>query len=118
MKHRCENGHHIYEGIEKCWKRMFQILWKELHLKWKQEKISEIIYEKKKTAGLSQKELAQQLFVSESAVSKWNGSVLSDMTLVTSLCEILHVSEHELLTPVMICISVRLRSSPVDICGY
>ena len=47
MKHRCENGYHIYEGIEKRWKRMFQILWKELHLKWKQEKISEIIYEKK-----------------------------------------------------------------------
>ena len=57
------------------------------------------IREKRKTAGLSQKELAQQLFVSESAVSKWERGVgLPDMTLVTSLCEILHVSEHELLT--------------------
>ena len=57
------------------------------------------IREKRKTAGLSQKELAQQLFVSESAVSKWErGLSYPDMTLVTSLCEILHVSEHELLT--------------------
>lgn len=83
----------------------------------KRENFGRYIKEKRKAAGLSQKELATQLFVSESAVSKWErGLSYPDMTLVTSLCEILHVSEHELLTA--ICISVRLRSSPVDICGY
>ena len=65
----------------------------------KRENFGRYIKEKRKAAGLSQKELATQLFVSESAVSKWErGLSYPDMTLVTSLCEILHVSEHELLT--------------------
>ena len=65
----------------------------------KRENFGRYIKEKRKEAGLSQKELATQLFVSESAVSKWErGLSYPDMTLVTSLCEILHVSEHELLT--------------------
>ena len=65
----------------------------------KRENFGRYIKEKRKEAGLSQKELAKQLFVSESAVSKWErGLSYPDMTLVTSLCEILHVSEHELLT--------------------
>ena len=65
----------------------------------KRENFGRYIKEKRKAAGLSQKELATQLFVSESAVSKWErGLSYPDMTLVTSLCEILHVSEPELLT--------------------
>ena len=61
----------------------------------KRENFGRYIKEKRKAAGLSQKELATQLFVSESAVSKWErGLSYPDMTLVTSLCEILHVSEH------------------------
>ena len=78
----------------------------------KRENFGRYIKEKRKESGLSQKELAKQLFVSESAVSKWErGLSYPDMTLVTSLCEILHVSE----PPAMTCISVRLRNSPVDI---
>ena len=37
----------------------------------KRENFGRYIKEKRKAAGLSQKELATQLFVSESAVSKW-----------------------------------------------
>ncbi|MCC8081464.1 MAG: helix-turn-helix domain-containing protein [Lachnospiraceae bacterium] len=65
----------------------------------KKETFGKYILEKRKAVGLSQKALASQLFVSESAVSKWErGLSYPDITLVTSLCEILHISEHELLT--------------------
>lgn len=43
----------------------------------KRENFGRYIKEKRKAAGLSQKELAIQLFVSESAVSKGTRSVLS-----------------------------------------
>lgn len=63
------------------------------------ETFGKYILQKRKEAGLSQKALAEQLFVSESAVSKWErGLSYPDITLVTSLCETLHISEHELLT--------------------
>jgi len=63
------------------------------------ETFGKYVLEKRKAAGLSQKALANLLFVSESAVSKWErGLSYPDITLVTSLCEALHVSEHELLT--------------------
>lgn len=49
--------------------------------------------------GMTQRELADRLFVTESAVSKWErGMSYPDITLIRSLCEILDVSEHELLT--------------------
>ena len=41
----------------------------------KRENFGRYIKEKRKEAGLSQKELAKQLFVSESAVSKWERGV-------------------------------------------
>lgn len=41
----------------------------------KRENFGRYIKEKRKAAGLSQKELATQLFVSESAVSKWERGV-------------------------------------------
>lgn len=41
----------------------------------KRENFGRYIKEKRKEAGLSQKELATQLFVSESAVSKWERGV-------------------------------------------
>ncbi len=63
------------------------------------ETFGKYILQKRKAAGLSQKALANRLFVSESAVSKWErGLSYPDITLVTSLCEALGVSEHELLT--------------------
>lgn len=59
----------------------------------------EYICQKRKDAGLTQRELAQQLFVTESAVSKWErGISYPDISLLKDICEILGVSEHELLT--------------------
>ena len=47
----------------------------------------------------SQKELADLLFVTEWAVSKWErGISYPDVTLISDICRVLDVSEHELLT--------------------
>ena len=63
------------------------------------ESFGKYILKKRKDAGLSQKMLADQLYVTESAVSKWErGISYPDITLVASLCELLHISEHELIT--------------------
>lgn len=57
------------------------------------------IREKRTGLGLSQRELAERLFVTESAVSKWERGVsYPDITQITPLCEALGVSEHELVT--------------------
>ena len=54
---------------------------------------------KRKAKGLTQGELAQQLYVTESAVSKWErGISYPDITLVTAICSALEISEHELIT--------------------
>ena len=55
--------------------------------------------EKRLEKNLTQKEMAKMLFVSESAVSKWEKDVAHpDITLLPKLAEILGVTEHELIT--------------------
>lgn len=55
--------------------------------------------EKRQEKKLTQKDLAKNLFVSESAVSKWEKDVAHpDITLLPKLSEILGVTEHELIT--------------------
>ena len=57
------------------------------------------IKEKRQAKGLSQRDLAQKLYVTESAVSKWERGVsYPDITQITPLCEALDVSEQELVT--------------------
>ena len=47
----------------------------------------------------SQKDLAEILCVSESAISKWERGVsYPDITLITDICRVLDISEHELIT--------------------
>lgn len=54
---------------------------------------------KRKENNLTQKELANKLYVTESAVSKWEkDKAHPDITLLPELAQILHVSEHELIT--------------------
>ena len=63
------------------------------------KKFGEYIIKRRKELGLTQKELANKLFVTESAVSKWErGLSYPDITLIRELCNILSISEHELLT--------------------
>ncbi len=55
--------------------------------------------QKRLEKSLTQKQLADILFVSESAISKWEKNVaLPDITLLPTLSKTLGVSEHELIT--------------------
>ena len=59
----------------------------------------DFLKERRKEKNLTQKDLANILFVSESAVSKWEkGVARPDMTLLPKLSETLGVSEHEIIT--------------------
>ena len=59
----------------------------------------EFLKQKRQEKKLTQKDLAKSLFVSESAISKWEKNVAHlDITLLPKLSEILDVTEHELIT--------------------
>ncbi len=65
-----------------------------------EEKITfgKFIARKRREKALTQRELAEQLYVTESAVSKWERGVsYPDITLVVPLCRALDVTEHELI---------------------
>lgn len=56
------------------------------------------IREKRLEHGLTQRELAERLSVSESAVSKWEmAKSYPDITMIPDICRVLDVSEHELI---------------------
>ena len=62
------------------------------------EKFGEFIAKLRKEKGITQKELAEKLFVSDKAVSKWErGQSLPDITLLNPLAEALGVTAAELL---------------------
>ena len=57
------------------------------------------IKRKRTEKNYSQKELAEMLYVTEGAVSKWErGISYPDITLVSDICRILDISEHEFIT--------------------
>ena len=57
------------------------------------------ILHRRKELGMTQKEFASKLFVTESAVSKWErGLSYPDITLLQNICAVLEISEHELLS--------------------
>lgn len=59
----------------------------------------EYIRKKRLEAGLTQKELAEQLFVTESTISKWERALsYPDVSMVTSICAALRITEHEFFT--------------------
>lgn len=59
----------------------------------------EYIRKKRLEAGLTQKELAAQLFVTESTISKWERALsYPDVSMVTAICAALHITEHEFFT--------------------
>lgn len=54
---------------------------------------------KRTEKNLSQKDMAEMLFVTEGAVSKWErGISYPDITLIADICRVLEISEHELIT--------------------
>ena len=57
------------------------------------------IAEKRKEKGLTQKELANKLYVIPTTISKWErGISYPDITVITNLCKELDISEHEYFT--------------------
>ncbi|MGN0574861.1 MAG: helix-turn-helix domain-containing protein [Ruminococcus sp.] len=59
--------------------------------------LGKFIQQKRRENNLSQRELAEKLFVTESAVSKWErGISYPDITMVSGICSALGISEHEL----------------------
>lgn len=56
----------------------------------------EYIHRKRREAGLTQRQLAERLFVAESTVSKWErGLSYPDVALIPAVCHALGISEHE-----------------------
>ena len=75
------------------------------------ERFGTFLSELRKEKGLTQQELADRLFVSNKAVSKWErGQSLPDIDLLTPLAEILGVTVAELLK------GERLTGGQVDAC--
>ena len=61
--------------------------------------LGKFIRAQREALGMSQKQFAEQLFVTESAVSKWERGVnYPDLTMITEICRVLDVSERELIT--------------------
>lgn len=61
-------------------------------------KIGRFIQEKRKSKNLTQSELAQLLFITDRAVSKWEcGRSLPDSSIMLELCKVLGISVNELL---------------------
>ncbi len=62
------------------------------------EQFGAFVAQLRKEKGLTQKELAEQLYVSDKAVSKWERSLsLPDVTLLNPLAEVLGITVEELL---------------------
>ena len=63
-----------------------------------QVKIGKFIAERRKSAGLTQMQLAEKLNITDRAVSKWEtGRALPDSSIMLELCDILKISVNDLL---------------------
>ena len=64
-----------------------------------QIKIGKFISKTRKTLGITQRQLADALYISDKTVSKWEcGKGLPEVSLMLPLCEELHITVNELLT--------------------
>ncbi len=64
-----------------------------------QLKIGKFIAERRKTAGLTQSQLAEMLNITDRAISKWeNGKSLPDASIMLTLCDILKITVNDLLS--------------------
>ena len=68
-----------------------------------QVKTGKFIAERRRALGLTQRELAERLCVSDKTVSKWEcGKGLPEVSLMLPLCELLSINVNELLTGEML----------------
>ncbi len=79
------------------------------------EKFGDFIAKLRKEQGLTQRELAERLFVSDKAVSKWErGQSLPDITMLNPLAEALEVTSAELLNCGRLEENEKIDASQVD----
>ncbi|MBQ2794511.1 MAG: helix-turn-helix transcriptional regulator [Oscillospiraceae bacterium] len=79
------------------------------------ERFGEFVSKLRKEQGMTQKELAERLFVSDKAVSKWErGQSLPDITMLNPLAEALGVTSAELLNCGRLEESEKIDASQVD----
>ena len=56
-------------------------------------KIGSFIAKKRKQLGITQRQLAEKLYVTDKTISRWeNGNYMPDLTLLITLSEILNTS--------------------------
>ena len=68
-----------------------------------QVKTGRFIAARRRSLGLTQRELAEKLSVSDKTVSKWEcGNGLPEVSLMLPLCELLGINVNELLTGEML----------------
>lgn len=64
-----------------------------------QEKTGNYIAEKRRQLGMTQKQLAEQVGLTDKAVSKWErGKSVPDSAMIADLCSVLHISVNEFLS--------------------
>lgn len=64
-----------------------------------QTKIGKFIADRRKTAGLTQMQLAEKLNITDRAVSKWErGKTMPDSSIMLELCHILNITVNDLLS--------------------
>lgn len=74
------------------------------------------IADKRREQGLTQEELANQLYVVSTTVSKWErGITYPDITVITNLCKALKISEHEFF---MACDDVAMNKEKKEATKY
>ena len=63
------------------------------------KKTGKFIYENRKKCGMSQKELADKLSITDKAISKWDrGISFPDISMLIPISEVLEISLYDLLT--------------------
>ncbi len=84
-----------------------------------QKKTGEFIAELRKEKGLTQRELAEQLFISDKTVSKWEcGNGLPEISLMLPLCKILGVNASELLAGQRLTLSEYKKEAEIAVMAY
>lgn len=79
-------------------------------------KIGRYIAQKRKGLGLTQKQVAEKLGMSDKSVSKWErGVCLPDVSIYTELCEILGISLNEFFAGEDICVEAIVKQSEDNI---
>ena len=64
-----------------------------------QVKIGKFIAERRRSIGLTQAQLAEKLYITDRAVSKWeNGKSMPDTSIMLDLCKLLKISVNDLLS--------------------